>query len=159
MSDFDEDAIEAILLEELSNGASFDPMDRGTSSAPIGAVVVNWRTLDPEQAPQVWEELRKFVEWFTTRYNLSSSVVPDCWFQHGAMVEELSALHIAHTVYFDPADGGAGPIGWHERLTLAITRIKAAYSNNCQRGHAATAPRVWAPHPNWASWITSSHGN
>ena len=157
MYDFDEDATDALIREELES-AAFNPMNRETSSEPIGAVVVNWRTLADDEAREVWEELRSFVEWFTVRYNLSASVIPDCWYRHGALVEELSALHIAHTVYFDAADGGAGPIGWHERLTLAINRIKGAYSASCRSGHVETAPRKWTPQQDWSSWINQSHG-
>ena len=52
--------------------------------------------------------LRDWVEWFTVRYDVPVSVVPNCWWRHGALVEELSALHVAHLAAFDASDAGFG---------------------------------------------------
>ncbi|MFC3399367.1 hypothetical protein ACFOEP_13210 [Microbacterium amylolyticum] len=49
------------------------------------------------------------------------------------MLEELSALHAAWIVAFDEADGGYGPIGWHERWALARTRD--AFREKCAEKH------------------------
>src|SRR5690606_6906044 len=101
------DEVEALLAREL---AGFDFGNRNGSSEPIGARIINWRTLTDNDAADAWGPLREWVEWMTTRYNIPLSVIPDCWWKHGALVEELSALHIAHQAAFDDSDSGFGPI-------------------------------------------------
>jgi hypothetical protein len=64
---------------------------RNVSSEAIGAHIVDWYTLPDTNAADEWERLRRWVEWVTVRYNIPQTVVPVCWYQHGALVEELSA--------------------------------------------------------------------
>lgn len=158
MSEFDDDEIDRILRDSSPLEVG-DFLNRGGSSQPIGSTVINWRNLRDEDAVQAWSDLRDFVEWFCTRYEITSTMVPDCWYKHPNLVEELSALHTAHTVAFDEADGGWGPIGWHERLTVAMGRIRNAYSNTCRNGHAPITPRTWPTQPDWTSWTTQAHGS
>lgn len=59
-----------------------------------------WRYLDAGEAAELWDELLDWVGWLRFRYQLESRVKP-CWFRHGAVVEELTALMVAHSaVYF-----------------------------------------------------------
>lgn len=142
--------------------SGFDPGNRYGDSTPIGARVVNWYTLDDADAPEVWNELRAWVEWFTIRYRISDSMVPDCWYLHEPLVEELSALHTAHVAAFDPSDTGFGPIGWHERLSLAIPRLGRAYYGGCTRGHSPLKPRSWAgtiDEQEWDAWTSQAHAH
>jgi hypothetical protein len=136
--------------------------DRAGSSRPIGASTVNWYTLTDTDAGPAWAALRAWVEWFTVRYRISESVVPVCWFKHGQLVEELSALHTAHTASFDSTDTGYGPIGWHERLSLALPRLSRAYSGGCARGHDPLTPRSWTnvvDEQEWDAWTTQAHAH
>ncbi|GAA3776107.1 hypothetical protein GCM10022240_29530 [Microbacterium kribbense] len=151
--------LDDILAAQLSD---FAPSARHGSSAPIGAHVVHWATLTDKDAPAAWNALREWVEWFTVRYRISESVVPPCWFKHGQLVEELSALHTAHAAAFDPSDAGFGPIGWHERLSLAIPRLTKAYSGGCARGHDEPKPRSWTDivdEDEWDAWTSQGHAH
>jgi hypothetical protein len=133
-----------------------------SSSASLGIEVVNWRTLPDYKAPAAWAALRAWVEWFTVRYDIPVSTVPDCWFKHPALVEELSALHAAHTASFDHRDTGLGPIGFHERLSLAVPRLTKAYAGGCARGHSTHTPRSWSTATDereWDAWTTTAHAN
>jgi len=133
---------------------------RDGSSEPIAAEIINWRYLSDYDAERVWEELREWVEWFTSRYYVPPSTVPTCWWKHGQLVEELSALHTAHVVCFDDADTGLGPIGWHERLAIALPRLTRAYGGGCSNGHQDTKPRSWAGTTDeraWTAWTTQAH--
>lgn len=140
-------------------------LDNRRAAAELDAVwVVNWRELDDETAHDVWVDLRGWVEWFTIRYQVSATVVPDCWWMHGWLVEELSALRSAHRALFDAADTGLGPIGWHERFALARERIKmAAASLGCSGGHQDKQPiRDWSTVTDetaWHAWIDHAHGS
>jgi hypothetical protein len=140
--------------------AGYDPNNRYGPSDPLGAHIVNWRTLPDHKAPTAWNALRAWVEWFTVRYRISESVVPPCWYKHGQLVEELSALHTAHDVAFDTTDSGYGPIGWHERLSLALPRLNKAYSGGCARGHDTRAPRPCegiTDEQEWDAWTRQAH--
>ncbi|MFB8385582.1 hypothetical protein ACFC3F_00400 [Microbacterium sp. NPDC055910] len=146
----------------LADDLALDARQRGGTSAAIAAHVVNWRTLTDEGAPVEWAALRAWVEWFTVRYHVPHSVIPNCWWQHGALVEELSALHTAHTVSFDSSDTGYGPVGFHEHLTLAHPRLTRAYGGGCNNGHQATRPRSWTnvtDEKEWAAWTTTGHAH
>lgn len=151
-------------LDDLLAGSmtGFDPDHRGGSSEPLGVQVVNWSTLTDADAHDAWDRLRGWVEWFTVRYRISESVVPSCWYKHGQLVEELSALHTAHTAAFDPSDAGFGPIGWHERLNLALPRLGKAYSGGCARGHDPLKRRTWTgvvDEQEWDAWTSKAHAH
>lgn len=145
-----------LMAAEMSD---FEPDDRDGSSAPIGPDVISWRELVDADARAAWTELRAWVEWFTVRYHVSESVVPVCWYKHGDLVEELSALHIAHEAAFDESDAGFGPIGWHERLNLAMPRLRQRYAGGCSRGHTSYKPRSWAnvDEQEWDAWANQAH--
>jgi hypothetical protein len=148
------------LLADDMTGFATD--DRDGTSAPLGADVINWRTLTDAEARTAWDTLRSWVEWFTVRYHISESIVPACWYQHGDLVEELSALHTAHTVAFHTSDSGFGPIGWHERLSLTLPRLRHAYAGGCARGHNPHKPRTWTnkiDETEWTAWTTQAHAH
>lgn len=143
MSDYDDD----ISLEDFASliGQQWDDdnlADR--SSAPelnAAALTVNWRDISDENRAEACRELASWVhEWLIPRYQLGARQIPACWWQHGNMVEELSALHTAWRVCFDAADGGFGPIGWHERFALALQR--PAFATKCIDGHRPERPRT-----------------
>ena len=115
--------------------------DTGTDPpSPIGVHAVNWRTLPDDEARAEWDALRAWVEWFTVRYRHPRSA--SCRTAGGStaqLVEELSALHIAHLAAFDSSDAGFGPIGWHERSRLAHARALTRVRRQAARsGHDDT---------------------
>lgn len=160
MLDDDPDDIEGLAQEYF---AEFDPADRKPESTAIGGRTVSWRDLPAENARHEWTALREWVEWFTIRYDLPPATIPNCWWRHGPLVEELSALHSAHRVAFDSADTGYGPITWHERLASAMPRLKAAYAGGCNAGHRSRhSGRSWqtvTDENEWDAWTSQAHGH
>ncbi|MDX2377611.1 hypothetical protein M4I32_12450 [Microbacterium sp. LRZ72] len=157
MSAEDEDEVlDAMLAAEL---ADWDVNNRGGASVPLGAVAIDWKDLADDRASEVWRALRDWVEWFTARYDVPVSSIPNCWWQHPALVEELSALHTAHRASFDASDSGFGPIGWHERLAMARPRWRQAYAGSCTDGHQPEKPRSWSgttDEREWEAWTRQS---
>lgn len=146
-------------LQFMPRKGEFDPNDRNPSSAPLGVTIVNWRELPAVMAAETWTELRAWVDWFVVRYDQPAAVIPPCWYRHGRLVEELTALRTAHQVSFDPTDSGLGPITWHERLNLALPRLKLAYSGGCSQGHYQSSPdKRLVDEEDWAAWIAQPHG-
>lgn len=158
MKERDETNIETLVAAELNR---FPPTNRAGSSVPLGVHPVDWRRLADDASPKEWTALREWVEWFTVRYRVPPSVVPNCWWKHGALVEELSALHTAHLTAFDPSDTGLGPISWHERLAVALPRLSRA-GGGCASEHSDTRPRSWSTatdEAEWAAWTTQAHAH
>lgn len=149
-----------IPLDELVASLPDTWGDQSPRQTPgmLGITVINWRTLEDTDAPQVWNELRDWVTWFTHRYNLPIRKIPPCWYKHGALVEELAALHTAWLVSYDSLDAGYGPIGWHERLAVAIPRLATWYNGECHNGHTELPQNGDDAVPSdWADWIMQSH--
>ncbi|MDB5244104.1 MAG: hypothetical protein JWP57_4733, partial [Spirosoma sp.] len=77
-----------------------------------------------EQSTRVWGELAAWVQWFVGTYQLTTSVVPDCWWRHRPITAELYALQRAELASYTADDPGYGPLGFHERLSYAIERLR-----------------------------------
>lgn len=134
--------------------------DAGGERIEVPPLIINWRELSDGEAREVWEELRSWVRWACVRYQLPEQLIPECWWRHPYLVEELSALFASWMAFFDAADTGAGPLTWLEKLASARTRIREVYGNTCQRGHMDLPSRTWAtePEPSWDEWINATHG-
>jgi hypothetical protein len=152
-------------VEELIGSLDLDPFDplaRGGSDAAPGSRAVRWRDLPPEQARVEWETLRQWVEWVTTRFDVPVTLIPDCWWKHPALVEELSALHVAWRTAYDKQDTGLGPVMWLERWHNAKARLRAAYPGSCTNGHQPHKRRSWADttsQDDWNAWASDAHGD
>lgn len=146
----------ADLPEDIFAGYDDEPnlQDRGAVAEIVdaGPLVVCWRDLDLDETAEELERLHEWVSWLVGRYELTDRLVPDCWWRHGALVEELSALRHAWHASFDAADSGAGPIGWHERFALLRDRIERAwYKGACRGQHLDAPPRNLPPIPERAA--------
>ena len=93
------------------------------SVSPRG-VTRRWRELTPEQARDVWSALTEWVRWLVATYQLTTSVVPDCWWRHPEIVAELYALQRAELASYTAEDPGFGPLAFHERLPHAVERLR-----------------------------------
>ncbi|MBX3193853.1 MAG: hypothetical protein KF727_01970 [Microbacteriaceae bacterium] len=152
-------------VEDLIAGLDLDPRDplgRGGSDAAAGSRAVRWRDLPSDQARGEWQALRDWVEWVTVRFNVPLSLIPNCWWKHPALVEELSALHVAWRTAYDPQDSGLGPVMWLERWSAARPRLREAHTGSCSNGHKDPKRRSWADvtdQGEWDAWATDAHGD
>lgn len=146
------------MLQALAHQSAGRP-DPGPSS--YASRTVDWRTLTDERAPVEWGALRAWVEWFTVRFDVPANVVPDCWWRHGEIVEELAALRSAHLLLFDPSDRGTGPSTWLQYLSTALPRLTRA-GGGCTREHREQLSRSWVNTTDeqaWTAWVTQSHAH
>jgi len=137
----------ADLLSDDADAAALDAMIEhalGRVPRPI-----TWATLTAEQAAEVWLALDEWVRWLVARYALDHRDIPPCWYAHGDLVEELTALWTAHQGAYDRAGGPTGPVDWHQ--TLANTRVRLqgwAARTGCRHAqHRAPTPPAWASEP------------
>lgn len=122
-ADLDDEA--RALLEDIQAEAG----DRGAAGELVSDVTVyNWRTMPVDECVERWEALNEWVTWLIHRYELNSSRIPDCWYRHGAVVEELSTLYTFWLAAFQPDGSGGGPIGFHREMTGTFTRFKEDYN-------------------------------
>lgn len=89
---------------------------------PPDAAPIRWDRLDRTEAVRIWRELGEWVDHLIVRYELTE--ITPCWFRHGAVVEELTALWTVWRVSFaddaPPQDG----LMWHDHLDRARVRIQ-----------------------------------
>lgn len=71
---------------------------------------------------EVWQRLTEWVDWLVATYRLTS-VIPACWPEHPAVVEELKALFVAWAGAWLGGAGADAPAGWQRRLHDAKARL------------------------------------
>lgn len=129
----------AALHQQVSKTA------RTRSDAPSS---VRWDSLDRPTASAVWAWLINRVQWLVERYSLQEDL-GQCWPQHPALVEELTALCLAwHHAY----DGSArdAPLRWHEALDRARRRWREwDRQSKCRLGRHTDTPVAAAWSPQW----------
>jgi len=112
--------------QDQLDGFDHDPDDAAEPVMPRRRELVD----DPEQLDQMDNELRAWVAWLINRYRLALKI-PDCWYQHGQLVEEFTALWYAwRTAWLTPASGW-DPTRWHHDLASMLQRITATYPVAC----------------------------
>ena len=156
MNPFDDEEAADTLFGDLTTGELLE--------GPPGGLIeptYRWRDLDRVSAPQAWKTLAGWVSWFVATYRLKTSVVPDCWWRHTELVAELYALQKAELASYTPTDPGFGPLGFHERLPLAIERLRLGTRTIGCVGlqvHRETSPRLLpTDEPDFLAWTAESH--
>jgi hypothetical protein len=86
--------------------------------------VICWRDLDQATTEAELEHLTDWVTWIIQRYRLDHKVIPPCWSHHGALVEELSALHTYWQACYLEDASPSDPLGFHRDLDLAQRRLR-----------------------------------
>ena len=106
---------------------------------------VDWARLDEAGTERALATLDQWVRWLVRRYALDHRDVPPCWTAHGALLEELSALHTAHRACFDRAGSAMGPVEWLRELGSTRARLQIwAARTGCRAGeHRPDTPALW----------------
>ena len=153
----DAEEMSAAGLDAGPRLASIGPVARRTTAA--GVMPIRENGPPGPMAVADWRSLRAWVEWVTARFNVPNSLVPDCWWKHPALVEELSALHLAWRVAYDSQDAGRGPVMWLERWQAARPRLREAHVGSCAAGHKEVRARDWdgkTDEGEWEAWVAGA---
>ncbi len=107
---------------------------------------VGWDRVSAAEAPAQWAALDRWVCWLVTRYALDHRDVPPCWYRHGPLIEELSALRGAHGAAFGPSQPASGPADWHTTFGFTHARMRDwGARTGCKPGqHRDDTPADWA---------------
>ena len=103
----------------MTSDDGFLPKPR-TTIVPAGPIC--WPIYDDEHEQLMIDELTDWVEWARWRFNLDHRTMPECWMQHGALIEELSALYTAWQMAYTDIDGSA-PLLWMTHFAAARERL------------------------------------
>lgn len=104
-------------------GAAASPANPAASTTPKPGVAHVWRTLTPTEAAHAWDTLTGWVDWLIDRYRLDDTL-PDCWYRHGPMVDELDALRASWVAaYLAPAARPTDAAYWLDLLHRTLDRI------------------------------------
>ena len=111
----------------------------------VGPTVFRWAQLDAGEAEAAWTALAGWVDWLLDRH-VVKEVPRGCWWRHGSMVEELTALRWAWQAAYDPKADPRAPLMWLEQLDRARDRIRIRITQQgaCGPGehHAATVAQT-----------------
>jgi hypothetical protein len=150
------------MTEEPHGDEAQGPPDAADLDALVEEILgraprqVAWTRVTAADAPAQWAALDAWVRWLVTRYALDHRDVPPCWYRHGCLVEELSALRGAHLVAFDPSQPASAPADWHTTFGNTRTRIRDWNARTgCKPGqHRVDIPADWALDPESCGHVT-----
>ena len=106
-----------------------------TDGTPRAATVdTSWQAMTAARAAEAWTALVEWVDALVDRYALDETV-PVCWYSHGAMLEELDALHRAWLGAYTGRGGHASDrAAWHELLARTLARLREWNRHGCAAG-------------------------
>jgi hypothetical protein len=88
------------------------------------------------------EDLVAWVQWLVAHYELDN--IPDCWTQHGALVEELDALRVGWLDTIGKGQGGLAGMQWHDYFGRSLERFDRRWrARNCEDTHRDTTLPAW----------------
>jgi hypothetical protein len=103
---------------------SAPPAAARLAAEPFPPLPVCWATLSDAEADEEREALSDWIAWLADRYTLDHRTVPPCWDQHGALVEELSALRTAWLAsYAVTTARPEAPLAWHAQFADTRHRL------------------------------------
>lgn len=100
-----------------------DPTDQDKTQRAFAASPVRWDTLTAAETVAHLRQLNVWLTWLTGRYALDHRTIPGCWREHGALVEELAALHTAWLSAYAITSPGGAPLAWHAAFAIARIRL------------------------------------
>lgn len=87
-------------MKDMPKAGTHSPPRPGLMQEAFPPIPLCWRALTPQEREDQVEALREWIDWLVGRYALDQRTVPPCWEQHGALLEELSALRTAWLTAF-----------------------------------------------------------
>ena len=127
----------------------------GKKPAPddSGRHAVVWRSLSIADQAVELRELVGWVEWLQVRYASAGDWLRPCWWRHGFVVEELSALRTAWLGVYEAGEAteATAALDWHEAAERCRERVRQVISTG--PGCTAVAHRADQPITDDPLWI------
>jgi hypothetical protein len=103
-----------------------DNVQAGRRHLPVDvfpSLPVCWAALTDAETEEEHEALADWIAWLNDRYTLDHRTIPPCWNQHGALIEELSALRTAWLAAYAITGRPEAPLDWHAHFAAARQRL------------------------------------
>lgn len=158
----------------LMIGGLGDPADDGLGDQGVedlveqmlgspGPLAIVWSELSPVEAERTWVDLGRWVRWLGARYEIDGHELPPCWWRHGALVEELTALWGSWRVAYGEGQSVAAMADWHRifheaRLRLREWAARTGCSAHDHRG-GTIPPWVADRYDEWLREFTAARGS
>ena len=103
----------------------YDKLAGGSTGVipPFPPTAICWPALTEEEETDHFDALDDWVAWLIDRYSLDHRTIPPCWDQHGALLEELSALRTGWVTAYCLTARGDLPLNWHLAFAAARERL------------------------------------
>ena len=112
------EVLEALALRQAALERAFDALHRRLGTTPKDGPWA-WAALGAHRRRELLVQLRDWVDWLITRYDLraETQTIPPCSHRHPVAVEELTALMVAWQGAYsaDEAAPSDALIAWHDR--------------------------------------------
>lgn len=123
----EEDELSGPTLEPTGNVRRVQNMaelhDDTIISQPAG-LGDRWREISPEDLPEIWKDLRQWVDWLVVEYAISKQSIPPCWYRHRNIVAELYAMRVAElAVWTNDGPQTTAAFQFHPHLYSMIARL------------------------------------
>jgi len=121
------EVLEGLARRQEAVERAVDALSRRLGTTPADGPWA-WRALGPSRRRELLSQLREWVDWLITRYELraEAQTIPPCWYRHPGAVEELTALMVAWQAAYSQDESAPSDalINWHDRwLWPALHRL------------------------------------
>ncbi|MGW2106328.1 hypothetical protein [Streptomyces sp. NPDC001948] len=133
-------------------------VDSNGDGPPAGTPVI-WRKLEEPERSETWAEFTSWVIDIADQFELTVDQLPrDCWWLHGSVVEELTALWTSHRSAFEAKDdSGASVYLWHDAFARALERISRSWLGECTNGyHQPRSRERWGSDAKFRAEVTAA---
>lgn len=105
-----------------------------------------WREIKPEHQREAWIGLRRWVDWYIHEYQINAQVIPNCWYLHPNMVQELyAAMCMEHKAWEEGAASLTPMMMWHpnvQAMNMRLREMVAEHSAECAKGNHKPVERM-----------------
>ncbi|GAB2714162.1 hypothetical protein ACX801_17960 [Arthrobacter bambusae] len=85
---------------------------------------LRWKDIADEDRADAWTGLRQWVDWFIREYNLNTSQITPCWYEHADITAELYAAMCAEYKIWEEGLPGIGAMTtWHPHVQALKSRL------------------------------------
>ena len=121
-------------LQRLREDVDLLLLTRNDASRPAKVVDTSWQAMSAARAADAWRALVEWVDELVERYALDETI-PVCWYSHGAMLEELHALHVAWLGAYTGRGGQPSDRAvWHDLFARTLMRLRDWNRHGCAAG-------------------------
>ncbi|MET8676077.1 hypothetical protein ABZW18_00330 [Streptomyces sp. NPDC004647] len=130
---------DALSIRGSAGSGGGPDADARTPGAPV-----IWHKLEVADRVKLWADFTSWVIRIADEYELTTEQLPHaCWWEHGAVVAELTALWTGwESAYASEDDAAAGPYLWHDAFSRGVDRIGRMWLGECTNGYHSGKTRT-----------------